>query len=211
MSTLFAFLHHLTAFTLVACIAVEFMLLRQELTPSTTRLIATHAVLGISATALLIVGLLRVFFREGLDLLLFQSRLHRQAYALHRDRAPVRDPDGRVSVLAQGVQGRAGAAAEQEEDPHRHRGGPRRVARHRAHPAVCGSDGIGERSDAVLRTTMRRICLSFSGSARSSRSFRSRCRSASCDGCAAHPAAGTRPTPRNPARKVRESRTARAI
>ena len=65
MATLFAFLHHLTAFTLVACIAVEFMLLRQELTPSTARrLIATDAVLGISATALLIVGLLRVFYFE---------------------------------------------------------------------------------------------------------------------------------------------------
>ncbi|MBX9840594.1 MAG: DUF2214 family protein [Xanthobacteraceae bacterium] len=65
MSTLFAFLHHLTAFTLVACIAVEFVLLRQELTPATARrLIATDAVLGISATALLIVGLLRVFYFE---------------------------------------------------------------------------------------------------------------------------------------------------
>jgi putative membrane protein len=65
MATLFAFLHHLTAFTLVACIAIEFMLLRQELTPSTARrLIATDAVLGISATALLIVGLLRVFYFE---------------------------------------------------------------------------------------------------------------------------------------------------
>ena len=65
MATLFAFLHHLTAFTLVACVAVEFMLLRQELTPATARrLIATDAVLGISATALLIVGLLRVFYFE---------------------------------------------------------------------------------------------------------------------------------------------------
>lgn len=65
MSTLFAFLHHLAAFTLTACIAVEFMLLRQELTPSTARrLIATDAVLGLSATALLIVGLLRVFYFE---------------------------------------------------------------------------------------------------------------------------------------------------
>ncbi len=33
MSTLFAFLHHLAAFTLVSAIAVEFALIRQELIP----------------------------------------------------------------------------------------------------------------------------------------------------------------------------------
>lgn len=32
MSTLFAFLHHLAAFTLVSALAVEFVLIRQELT-----------------------------------------------------------------------------------------------------------------------------------------------------------------------------------
>jgi putative membrane protein len=65
MSTLFAFLHHLAAFTLTACIAVEAMLLRQELTPATARrLITTDAVLGVSATVLLIAGLLRVFYFE---------------------------------------------------------------------------------------------------------------------------------------------------
>lgn len=69
MTTLFAFLHHLTAFTLVACIAVEFVLLKQELTlASAKRLIVTDAVLGFSATILLIVGLLRVFyFEKGAD------------------------------------------------------------------------------------------------------------------------------------------------
>jgi putative membrane protein len=65
MTTLFAFLHHLAAFTLVAAIAVEFMLIRQELTlVSARRLLATDAVLGASATVLLIVGLLRVFYFE---------------------------------------------------------------------------------------------------------------------------------------------------
>lgn len=65
MTTLFAFLHHLAAFTLVAAIAVEFTLIRQELTVAVARrLIATDAVLGISAAILLIVGLLRVFFFE---------------------------------------------------------------------------------------------------------------------------------------------------
>ena len=65
MSTLFAFLHHLCAFTLVSAIAIEFTLIRGELTlASARRLLATDAVLGISAGALLVIGLLRVFFFE---------------------------------------------------------------------------------------------------------------------------------------------------
>jgi putative membrane protein len=65
MTTFLAFLHHLTAFTLVAAFAVEFALIRQELTvPVARRLIATDAVLAVSATILLVVGLLRVFYFE---------------------------------------------------------------------------------------------------------------------------------------------------
>jgi len=65
MSTLFAFLHHLAAFTLVSAIAVEFALIRQELTASTARkLLTTDAVYGIAAGALLVIGLLRVFYFE---------------------------------------------------------------------------------------------------------------------------------------------------
>jgi len=65
MTTLFAFLHHLCAFTLVAAIAIEFTLLRQELTiASARRLLMTDMVYGIAAGALLVVGLLRVFFFE---------------------------------------------------------------------------------------------------------------------------------------------------
>jgi putative membrane protein len=65
MSTLFAFLHHLTAFMLVAVLAVELVLLRQELTRANAmRLIVFDAVLGGSATALLVIGLLRLFFFE---------------------------------------------------------------------------------------------------------------------------------------------------
>jgi putative membrane protein len=37
MSTLFAFLHHLCAFTLVAALAIEFTLIRQELTLASAR------------------------------------------------------------------------------------------------------------------------------------------------------------------------------
>jgi putative membrane protein len=65
MSTLFAFLHHVCAFTLVAALAVEFVLIRTELTlASARRLQIADMVLGIAAGALLIVGLLRVFFFE---------------------------------------------------------------------------------------------------------------------------------------------------
>jgi putative membrane protein len=65
MSTLFAFLHHLAAFTLVSALAVEFVLIRQEVTRANAiRLLIADAVLGASATLLLIVGLLRVFYFE---------------------------------------------------------------------------------------------------------------------------------------------------
>src|SRR4051812_47069604 len=65
MSTLFAFLHHVAAFTLVSAIAVEFVLIRQELTASTARkLLNTDAGYGIAAGALLVIGLLRVFYFE---------------------------------------------------------------------------------------------------------------------------------------------------
>jgi putative membrane protein len=65
VSTLFAFLHHVCAFTLVSAVAIEFMLIRQELTLSSARTLqATDRVLGIAAGALLIIGLLRVFYFE---------------------------------------------------------------------------------------------------------------------------------------------------
>ena len=65
MTTLFAFLHHLCAFTLVAALAIEFALIRQELTlASARRLQVTDLVLGIAAGLLLIIGLCRVFFFE---------------------------------------------------------------------------------------------------------------------------------------------------
>ncbi len=69
MSTLFAFLHHLCAFTLVSAVAIEFTVIRQELTLSSARrLQVTDTVLGIAAGALLIIGLLRVFyFEKGAD------------------------------------------------------------------------------------------------------------------------------------------------
>ena len=57
--------NHLCAFTLVAAIAIEFTLIRQELTVSVARrLRVTDIVLGAAAAALFIVGILRVLFFE---------------------------------------------------------------------------------------------------------------------------------------------------
>ena len=65
MTVLFAFLHHLAAFTLVSAIALEFVLLRGELTLlSARRLQVADMVLGIAAGVLLVVGLARVFWFE---------------------------------------------------------------------------------------------------------------------------------------------------
>jgi putative membrane protein len=65
MSTLFAFLHHVCAFTLVSALAIEFALIHGELTLSSARgLQVTDMVYGIAAGALLVIGLLRVFFFE---------------------------------------------------------------------------------------------------------------------------------------------------
>lgn len=67
MTTLFAFFHHVAAFTLVGALAVEFALIRGELTLSTARrLQVTDIVLGIAAGLMLVVGLARVFgFEKG--------------------------------------------------------------------------------------------------------------------------------------------------
>src|SRR5262249_57918206 len=60
-----AFLHHLAAFTVVAAIAIEFVLLRGDLTLwSARRLQVVDLILGIAATILLVVGLSRVFWFE---------------------------------------------------------------------------------------------------------------------------------------------------
>src|ERR1700738_2482984 len=65
MTPLFPFLPPLSAFTLVSAVAIEFTLIRQELTlASARRLQVTDMVYGIAAGALLIIGLLRVFFFE---------------------------------------------------------------------------------------------------------------------------------------------------
>jgi putative membrane protein len=65
MPALFAFLHHVAAFTLFAALAVELVLVRSALTVESARKIrAADAIYGISAGVLLVVGLARVFHLE---------------------------------------------------------------------------------------------------------------------------------------------------
>jgi putative membrane protein len=65
MAAFIAFLHHIAAFTLVAALVVEFMLIREPLTPVTARRIrAADMVYGAAAGVVLIAGLLRVFYFE---------------------------------------------------------------------------------------------------------------------------------------------------
>lgn len=83
MSTFFAFLHHVAAFALVGALAVEFVLIGQELTlASARRLPIVDAVLGVSATLLLIVGLLRVFYFEKGSLYYFSSHAFLTKFAV---------------------------------------------------------------------------------------------------------------------------------
>jgi len=65
MGTLLAFLHHLAAFTLVATLAIEFVLIRGELgVRAARRLQLTDMFFGLSSGVVLLVGLLRVFYLE---------------------------------------------------------------------------------------------------------------------------------------------------
>jgi putative membrane protein len=83
MSTLFAFLHHLAAFTLVSALAIEFVLIRQELTLTSARkLPVVDAVLGGAAGLLLIVGLLRVFYFEKGSAYYFSSHAFLTKFAV---------------------------------------------------------------------------------------------------------------------------------
>ncbi|MET0682743.1 MAG: DUF2214 family protein [Casimicrobiaceae bacterium] len=65
MVSLFAFIHHVAAFALVAALAVEFVLMKGELNIQNARmLLFSDLVFGVSAGIVLVVGLLRVFYFE---------------------------------------------------------------------------------------------------------------------------------------------------
>jgi putative membrane protein len=83
MTVIFAFLHHVAAFTLVAAVAIEFVLLRGELTLwAARRLQVTDAILGGAATVLLVVGLARVFWFEKGAAYYFHSHAFLTKFAL---------------------------------------------------------------------------------------------------------------------------------
>ena len=64
-TALMAFLHHLMAFTLTACLVYEFVAYRKGMSIEEARRIQrVDLVYGISAGLLLVIGLLRVFFFE---------------------------------------------------------------------------------------------------------------------------------------------------
>lgn len=74
MSWLFAFLHHLAAFSLVAAVVVEFILIRDELTVARARKIQlADLAFGVAAGVILVVGGLRVFFFEKGSAFYFHS------------------------------------------------------------------------------------------------------------------------------------------
>ena len=65
MSYIFAFVHHVAAFSLVAALVVEFVLVRGPIDLATARrLQRTDAVFGLAAGVLVAAGLVRVFFLE---------------------------------------------------------------------------------------------------------------------------------------------------
>ncbi len=65
MAALFAFLHHVSAFTLFAALVVEFVMIRGTLTVESARKIQrADMIFGISAGVLLLIGLARVFYFE---------------------------------------------------------------------------------------------------------------------------------------------------
>jgi len=67
MTAFFAFLHHVAAFALAAGLAVEFVLIKGELNAATMRrIVRADMIVGLSAGAVLLVGLARVFhFEKG--------------------------------------------------------------------------------------------------------------------------------------------------
>jgi putative membrane protein len=65
MNSLFAFLHHVAAFTVFATLVVELVLLKDELSVQRARKIQrADLAFGISAGVVLVIGLLRVFYFE---------------------------------------------------------------------------------------------------------------------------------------------------
>jgi putative membrane protein len=64
-ASLFAFLHHTAAFLVFGTLFTELVMMKNELTASVARsLLRVDAIYGISASLLIVVGLVRVYFTE---------------------------------------------------------------------------------------------------------------------------------------------------
>jgi putative membrane protein len=64
-AALFAFAHHLAAFILFATVVLEFVLLRGELSIASARkILRADMIFGVAATAILVIGALRVIWFE---------------------------------------------------------------------------------------------------------------------------------------------------
>ena len=116
MPLLFAFLHHLAAFAFVSVLAVEFVLIRHELNARTARAIlaARCSRRRVRAGAVLVVGLLRVFyFEEGRGVLFPQRVRFSSRFRFRADRAAVDLPDRPVLSWRKDLKaGRAPAVSE---------------------------------------------------------------------------------------------------
>ena len=152
MAALFAFLHHVSAFTLFAALVVEFVLIRSTLTVESARKIQrADMIFGISAGVLLLVGLARVFyFEKGANLLFPHLDIPRQVVAVRDRRADLDHSDPGVSALAHGRKGGTGAGGERGEneiDPLDH---PLRDGGRRADHSVRGPDGERHRPEDLM-------------------------------------------------------------
>ncbi len=78
MTALLAFTHHIAAFALVAGLAIQFALLKGELTfDNAHRIVRADLVLGIAAGIVFAAGLLRVFyFEKGADYYFHNAAFH---------------------------------------------------------------------------------------------------------------------------------------
>ena len=69
-----AYIHHLAAFLMLGTLMVELVLLKGELTPTSARsVMRMDMAYGISATVLLVAGLVRVFYTEKGSMYYFSS------------------------------------------------------------------------------------------------------------------------------------------
>ena len=152
MSVLFVFVHHAAAFTLVAAVALEFVLLRGELTLwSARRLQVADMILGIAAGVLLVVGLVRVVWLEKGPL----PRLPGQVHAVHCGRLALDRADHRDLVLARRRAGRAGAGSRRREAQARTDDRAYRARRDRADPALRSHHGQRQLGLTSLQAEIR--------------------------------------------------------